>query len=137
MSQTQTIQLITAYYQAFNAEDTQAILNLLTDDVVHDINQGGQEIGRDRFAAFLARMAGSYREQLQDLVVMATQDGSRASAEFMVHGQYLKSEAGLPPANGQTYTLPAGAFFTVREGKIARVTNYYNLPLWVRQVETA
>jgi steroid delta-isomerase-like uncharacterized protein len=40
----------------------------------------------------------------------------------------------LPEARGQSYSLPAGAFFDVRGGKIARVTTYYNLQEWIRQV---
>ncbi|HEX7932387.1 MAG TPA: isopropylmalate/homocitrate/citramalate synthase, partial [Paraburkholderia sp.] len=58
----------------------------------------------------------------------------RGSAEFVVHGEYLVTDEGLPPAIGQKYILPAGAFFDVRAGKIARVTNYYNLPDWTAQV---
>ncbi|PZR02178.1 MAG: isopropylmalate/homocitrate/citramalate synthase, partial [Archangium gephyra] len=30
--------------------------------------------------------------------------------------------------------LPGGAFFDVRDDRIARVTNYYNLQDWIRQV---
>ena len=30
--------------------------------------------------------------------------------------------------------LPGGAFFDIRDDRIARVTNYYNLQDWVRQV---
>jgi steroid delta-isomerase-like uncharacterized protein len=37
-------------------------------------------------------------------------------------------------ARGQRYVLPAGAFFDIRDGRIARVTNYYNLQDWLRQV---
>ena len=37
-------------------------------------------------------------------------------------------------ASGQRYTLPVGAFFDIRDGQIARVTNYYNLNDWLRQV---
>ena len=37
-------------------------------------------------------------------------------------------------ANGQTYVLPAGAFFEIRNGKVARISNYYNLNDWVAQV---
>jgi hypothetical protein len=40
----------------------------------------------------------------------------------------------MPPAHGQKYTLPAGAFFTLRDDKIARVSNFYNLPDWLAQV---
>ena len=30
--------------------------------------------------------------------------------------------------------LPGGAFFALRDGVIARVTNYYNLEDWLAQV---
>ena len=126
--------LILDYYAAFNRGDWAAMLALLTDDVAHDLNQGARETGRDAFAAFLARMDRSYREQLRDIVVMANQAGDRVAAEYVVHGQYLADDTGLPPARGQKYVLPGGAFFDVRDGRIARVTNYYNLEDWVAQV---
>ena len=31
--------------------------------------------------------------------------------------------------------LRAGAFFDIRDGKIVRVTNYYNLEHWLKQVQ--
>jgi steroid delta-isomerase-like uncharacterized protein len=49
-------------------------------------------------------------------------------------GTYLHTDEGLPAAKGQHYRLPGGAFFHIRDGKIARVTNYYNLQEWLRQV---
>ena len=52
----------------------------------------------------------------------------------MVHGEYLRSDEGLPEAKGQKYVLPGGAFFEIRHGKIARVSNYYNLQDWIAQV---
>jgi len=51
-----------------------------------------------------------------------------------VLGEYLSTDDGLPEARGQKYNLPAGAFFTIREGQVARVTNYYNLQDWIAQV---
>jgi len=126
--------LIHAYYAAFNAGDFTGMVALLTEDVIHDINQGSREVGRAAFAEFMARMNASYREQLADIVVMTEPSGTRASAEFTVHGTYLAADPGLPPAHGQTYVLPAGAFFDIRDGAIARVTNYYNLDDWLRQV---
>ncbi|MBR0679836.1 isopropylmalate/homocitrate/citramalate synthase [Roseomonas eburnea] len=127
--------LIRSYLDAFNRGDRPAMLTLLTEDVAHDINQGGRETGRDAFAAFMARMDRCYRERLTDIVVMAEPGGTRAAAEFVVEGEYLATDEGLPEAKGQTYRLPAGAFYEVRDGRIARVTMFYNLPDWVRQVE--
>ena len=106
----------------------------MTEDIIHDINQGERRQGIDRFRAFNARMTALYKEELKDLVVMVSKDGARAAAEFNVHGTYLKTDEGLPEAKGQKYVLPAGTFFAVRDGKIARVTTYYNLTDWIVQV---
>jgi steroid delta-isomerase-like uncharacterized protein len=134
MTQQTTIDLITRYYAAFNAGDMHTFEALLTDDVIHDVNQGGREAGKAAFRAFMQRMNGAYKEHLSDIVVFANADGTRAAAEFVVNGEYLKNDPGLPPAHGQKYVLPAGAFFDVRDGKVARVTNYYNLQDWMAQV---
>ena len=130
--------LVRAYYAAFNAGDRAAFLALLTEDVEHAISQGGSEHGRAAFARFMAHMDRCYREQITDIVVMTDPTGTRAAAEFTVQGTYIATDAGVPdgtpPASGQSYTLPAGAFFTLRDGKIARIANHYNLGDWVRQV---
>ena len=128
------LETIRAYYDAFNRQDMDTFLALLTDDVVHDINQGERQVGKQVFAEFMQHMNRCYKENLTDMVVMASEDGARASAEFIVNGEYLKTDEGLPEANGQTYVLPAGAFFEFRDGKVARVTNYYNLNDWIAQV---
>ncbi|HVV29153.1 MAG TPA: ketosteroid isomerase-related protein [Rhizomicrobium sp.] len=134
MSRQDTEALIRDYYSAFNAGDVEGFLDLLAEDVIHDINQGGTEKGKRAFAAFLERMNRCYEEQIVDLAVMTNDDGSRAAAEFIVLGKYLKTDAGLPPASGQAYRLPAGAFFEVKNGKVARISNTYNLQDWLRQV---
>lgn len=129
-----TTALIERYYAALNAGDRQAMLACLTVDVAHDINQCERQLGKHPFEAFLAHMDRCYAEQLADLVIMTNADGSRASAEFTVHGKYLVTDEGLPPATGQRYILPAGAFFTLRDGLIARISVFYNLSDWTRQV---
>ncbi|TNC72951.1 ketosteroid isomerase-related protein [Rubellimicrobium roseum] len=127
-------ELVEAYYAAFNRDDAEGMLACLSEDVAHHVNQGGIREGRETFRAFLAHMDRCYEERLEDVVVMASDDGTRAAAEFTVHGLYKATDEGLPPARGQTYVLPAGAFFAIRDGKIARVTTYYNLADWTAQV---
>lgn len=131
---TEAEKLVRAYYDAFNAGDFAAMLGLLTEDVVHGINQGGRETGRDAFARFMVGMDECYQERLADLVVLTEPTGTRAAAEFVVHGAYRRTAPGLPAATGQTYVLPAVAFFTLRDGRIARIDNFYNLDDWLRQV---
>jgi len=132
---TETLRLIDAYYGAFNKGDLQGVINLLAEDVVHDVNQGSREVGKQAFARFLKTMSDHYRAQVADLVLMVSEDGSRVAAEFKVIGVYLRTAPGLPEARSQAYTLPVGAFFEVHEGLIARVTNYYNLQAWLDMVQ--
>lgn len=134
MPRTETLALIRRYYEAFNAGDPQGMLACLTDDIEHRVNEGGHRLGKERFAEFCSHMGVSYRETLQDMVIFATDDGTRAAAEFMVHGTYLQTDPGLPEARGQVYILPAGGFFEVRDGLISRITTFYNLNDWVAQV---
>ncbi|WP_459696449.1 ketosteroid isomerase-related protein [Acidisoma sp. C75] len=126
--------VIGAYYAAFNAGDKEAFLALLTEDVAHDINQGERQVGREAFSRFVDHMSRCYREQLTDIVIMTGSAADRGAAEFTVHGTYLATDEGLPEATGQTYVLPAGAFFTIRDGRVARISNYYNLQDWLAQV---
>ena len=126
--------LITAYYARFNSGDRTAFLELLTSDVVHDLNQGTREIGKPAFTAFLARMDRCYQERIADLRIAVSGDGIHAAAEYVVHGSYMAQDDGLPPATGQTYVLPGGAFFDLRGGKVGRVSNHYSLPEWLRQI---
>ena len=129
-----TAALIRRYYEAFGRGDSDGMLACLTDDVIHDVNQGERRNGIEKFRAFNARMTHHYRERLENIAVMVSKDGSRAAAEFNVNGTYLVTDSGLPEAAGQTYILPAGTFFAIRDGKIARVTTYYNLTDWIAQV---
>ncbi len=129
-----TAETIRAYYDAFNKGDIAGMLATLHPDFTHHVNEGAVRLGRDAFADFCRHMAESYREKLSDMVIFASDDGTRAAAEFTVQGTYLKTDPGLPPARGQTYILPAGGFFSLKDGKITRVTTYYNLQDWIRQV---
>lgn len=105
-----TRDLIARYYAAFNAGDAAGMLGCVSDDIEHRVNEGGIRRGRALFAEFCAHMGVSYAETLRDIEIFASENGSRAAAEFTVHGTYLATDAGLPAAHGQTYVLPAGAF---------------------------
>jgi|SRR6056297_571176 len=126
--------VVAGYFSAFNAGDRAQMLAYLSEDVAHHVNEGSVRRGKARFAAFCAHMSRCYREELTDMVIMASDDGRRTAAEYMVNGTYLETDEGLPEAHGQRYRLPAGSFFSLEDGKISRVVTYYNLADWIRQV---
>jgi steroid delta-isomerase-like uncharacterized protein len=137
----QSVKLVEKYYGAFNSRQWEIFFSLLTEDVIHDLNQGPRQIGVPAFREFINEMNRCYSEQVVKLVVMSNADGTRVAAEFVIEGTYLQSQAGLPEAQGQKYRLPVGAFFDIKKEekssslKVARITNYYNLNDWIRQVE--
>lgn len=134
MTRAEAMALIGRYYAAFNAGDAAGMLDCVAEDVEHRVNEGGVRKGRAKFAEFCSHMGVSYRETLKDMEIYANDAGTRGAAEFVVHGEYLQTDPGLPEAKGQRYILPAGGFFDIKDGKIARVTTFYNLNDWIAQV---
>lgn len=129
------LQTVETYFAAFNAHDADALLATLHPHVIHDINEGGQEVGIQAFRAFKAHMDRCYREHISDLVLLTNPEyPNRVAAEFTCSGTYLATDGDLPPATGQTYAIPAAAFFDVEEGQVTRVTSYYNLKGWIAAV---
>lgn len=127
--------IVARYFAAFNAGDVDAMLACLSEDVAHHVNQAEVRHGKPAFAAFCAHMSRCYAEVLTDLVIFSNSGALRAAAEYTVQGTYVATDDGLPAANGQTYSLPAGSFFDIDgSGKISRVTTYYNMTDWLRQV---
>ena len=126
---------VKTYFDAFNRGDVAAMLACLSDDVAHHVNEGQVRTGKDAFRAFCEHMNRCYREELTDMVIFDAEGGARAAAEYVVNGTYSETDEGLPEANGQTYRLPAGSFFSLKNGQITRVVTYYNLADWMRQVK--
>lgn len=111
------------------------MLALVDPNVRHEPNQAEEpRIGIEKFTEFMQSMDDAYEETLTDLVFFTAADETRIAVEFVVNGIYKKGEEGFPVAHGQSYVLPAAAFLEIKEGKITRVTTYYNLTLWLKLV---
>ncbi len=126
------MKLLQDYYDRFNARDVEGFLALLHPDIVHEVSQGETRVGVEAFREFLGHMNRCYRETVSELVLFS--HGDRGAAEFMLDGEYLATDGDLPPARGQRYRLRVGAFFEVKEGRISRVSNHYNIQEWLRQI---
>ncbi|ARU40488.1 hypothetical protein CCB80_04765 [Armatimonadetes bacterium Uphvl-Ar1] len=125
-------ELMRAYVDAFNRHDLEGMLATLHDEVVHELNEGGVEVGIDAFREFRKHMDACYREQLRDVTYF--ENGDRGAIECFCDGEYLKTDGGLPEARGQRYSIRVAVFYEVREGKLGRVTSFYNLREWIAAV---
>jgi steroid delta-isomerase-like uncharacterized protein len=78
-------------------------------------------------------MSNFCQEHIFNIEIMSNEDGSRAAAEFTILGSYGHAAQGTLPASGQTFRVPGGTFFDIRDGKITRISNYYGLQDWLAQ----
>ena len=134
MDQTSIVKTVQAFFDAINASEFDALLDLLHEDVVHDINEADRQIGKPSFRVHMVQTKGAFDETLSDIAIMPAQDSTRAAAEYTRRGTYLKTTNGLPSASGQAFSLQAGTFFEIEDGLITRVTNYFNKAEFVRQL---
>ena len=111
--------LITRFLDALNAADIEAVLACLHEDIVQEVGDERQ-FGRDAFRFHLGARARRFDEQIGDIVVMASADGTRAAAEFTRRGR-LKM-AGATGDAGDHYSVAAGMFFAIEDGVIVRIT---------------
>ncbi|SOE21330.1 conserved hypothetical protein, steroid delta-isomerase-related [Spirosomataceae bacterium TFI 002] len=128
------LETVKNYYDFFNEKNWEGMLSLLHDEIRHEANQGGTRVGKKLFAEFLEHMDVCYEETLTEMVFFSETSDTRVAVEFVVNGVYKSTDGDLPAAKGQQYVLPAAAFLELKDGKIARVTTYYNLPLWMELV---
>lgn len=135
MNEVFALEIVKKYFLAFNEGRTKDMLALLHPEVQHDRNQGPTVVGLEAFTQFMNHMDACYKEELKNMNYFVAESGNKVSVEFDVHGTYLKTDGSLPPARGQKYVVPAGSFLEIKDGKIKRVTTYYNLPQWIEAVK--
>ena len=125
--------IVDAYFAAFNQRRWSAMTALCADDVIHDRNEAGREVGIEHLRAYLELTRLCYEERLEDLAVMVG-DAGRFAVEWTAVGRYVADDAGLLPARGQHYRLAGGTFLVIADGRITRITTYYNLQAFLDQM---
>lgn len=76
----------------------------------HEINQGHVEVGAVAFKKFMSHKDECYKEEFKDMTIFSSPDSTKFSAEYDVHGTYLKTDVSLPVARGQKHVTRAGTF---------------------------
>jgi|CXWL01.1.fsa_nt_gi steroid delta-isomerase-like uncharacterized protein len=121
-----TEQLIAQYFSAFNHADWEGMLSLLSPNVVHDVNDRARQSGLEAFTEYSSQQKRHFLEVLSDIVIDVPGAGQRAIARYVVSGQYLATQTGLPPARGQRYRIPGESIFDVDGGHITRIISHFD-----------
>lgn len=126
--------LIDRFFAALEAHEGPALESLLAPDIVYDPAHGGRTVGRDAFRRAMAEQASSLAAVFADRALMVAAEGHRAAVECTMRGVYRRSLDGLPEARGQSFSLPAGVFFELENGRIARVSIFVRERDWLQQL---
>lgn len=134
--QTNTINLIKTYFESYNARQANTYFGTISSNVVNETNQGNAIVGLETFKVFMHAFMTSFDSRMSQIVLLVSDDGRYASASWVNTGTYVKSDPAITaiPAKNQKYTVHGANFFEVSDGKIARITTYYNAEEFAKQL---
>lgn len=121
--------LVMRYYTAYNAENWQTCLSLLSPDVVHD-HPKGRESGKLSFERSVFQ-AVCCRLQFSNISICASQSGRQAAAKYTILHRYLNTAPEMIQGSIPSHHLQGRSFFDVKGGLIRRITTYFDLKEWM------
>lgn len=131
-----SIETVKKYYLEFNKKNIAGILELCTDNVINDLNQGDSQEGIAKLKDYLLTAWSHFDEKVSHLDIMTNQDQSNIATEYLVNGKYYNTKEGLFPSTNQVYEIKCTSLFKFDDsGKISRITRYYNAKQWIDMVK--
>ena len=110
---------------------------IFTDDAVHeDIASGHVSRGKTEIKQ-LMRGAFAFASDFRSTVRSLATAGDTATTEWVIEGTQTGSAAspyGELAPSGRTFRLCGASILIFREGKIARVTDYYDMATFLRHL---
>ena len=125
--------LIQDWARLLSPDGLDSLLQLFTDDVIYeDVAMGAVNVGKQALRAFAENFLLVFpdaRLELSSTYTTATHGG----AEWVMHG----TQAGHPPelpATGRRMAVRGASIFEFAEGKIRRVSDYWNKTTMLEQL---
>lgn len=128
------LDFFTRYLDAWNRHGVDELLGFLTDDCTYaDIALNESHQGKDDIRQFFAHMATDFSSDyaFEPGLVVATDSGY--ALEWVMRGTHDRTSAQLP-ATGKPYAIRGVSVGELRNGKIARNTDYWSLAEFLGQV---
>jgi steroid delta-isomerase-like uncharacterized protein len=120
--------LIARFFEAFNAQDRDALMGLVSEDIVLDCHPQHREWGLEALEAVFSRGQNTFREHVFDIEIMTNVDGTRAAAEYTVLGVPVGDDGEELEEVPQSYRFSGGLFFEIRDARIGRLSPLRNVP---------
>ena len=125
--------LVHELYAAWSLHEPEKLDAIFTDDAVYEDVAGGQLVhGREAIKQLLRAVYAwtpDFRVTMKSLVVA----DQTAATEWVSEG-IQTGPVGNLPASGNSFRLRGASILTFREGKIAKVSDYYDMASFLRQL---
>jgi len=117
---------------AWNTKSPQAMAALFTNDGVYeDLAFQFASTGHKAIAGWIA-MGADHLPDLRIEITDAFEFGDRVAVRWIFSATPLL--LGSVPGTGKPFSVPAASIFELREGKVAKAQDYYNLADVLRQL---
>lgn len=130
-----THDLIERFLDAWNRRDGAAVAAQLTDDVQYwDLALGAHLEGSATVGAFAVSMSSTFSTDAQFSLNSVLIDGEDYAYEWTLRGTNDVGGAGGMPSTGASFELEGVSIGSVRDGRIARNRDHWDLGSYLSQV---
>jgi steroid delta-isomerase-like uncharacterized protein len=119
--------------KAWTTHDVEKILSLVTDDCVYeDVTMAVVNRGKAELKGFLDAIFGAIPDFQMELISGFTA-GNWGGAEWTMAGTHKGDLPGLP-ATGKKFSVRGSSICELREGKIKRNSDYWDMATFLKQI---
>lgn len=137
MSTEENVALLQKVYGLWNDRDLDGALDLATDDIEIRLVALGQTLtGREGFRRFMERFATASSDMRKHVTNQVTSE-EQVVSEFTLRGTHdgpLRTLSGEMPPTGRPIDLNVIEVIGIRDGRIARISNYSDSAILTRQL---
>lgn len=125
--------LVHELYAAWSLHEPDRINTIFTDDAIYsDVAGGKNQRGKEQIKQLL-RSAFAWAPDFRVTLISLTVGSDAAATEWLSEG-IQTGPIGDLPASGNSFRLRGASILTFRDGKISKVTDYYDMATFLRQL---
>ena len=118
-------EIVKAYFDAWDAHDTKAILDTFTTDGTYSDPVGGQNLSGKNYEDYANSLFTAFPDLKLELIANTVASNGMVAAPWLLLGTHQGPVGDIQPT-GRLITLPGCDFISVENGKIKLVMGYFD-----------
>jgi steroid delta-isomerase-like uncharacterized protein len=118
---------------SWNSHDVDKIASFYTEDCIkEDVAVETSTRGKKEMKALLHRVFAAFPD-LNVKLTSCFHSDEWAASEWIMSGTYTNQFPGMPPPTGRSFSVRGSTIMKLHNGKISRVSDYWNFLSYLRQ----